>query len=90
MQVEFDGGKDEANRRKHGLSLAATAEMDFLLAQIIPDDWRDYGEARLWAVAPIGGRLHVLTFTMRGEAVRASSLRKVNARERRRYEQRSR
>lgn len=89
MQVEFDGGKDEPNRRKHGLSLAATAEMDFLLAQIIPDDWRDYGEARLWAVAPIGGRLHVLTFTMRGEAVRAISLRKANARERRRYEQRS-
>ena len=90
MQVEFDGGKDEANRRKHGISLAAAAEMDFLLAQIIQDDRRDYGEARLWAVAPIGGRLHVLTFTMRGEAVRAISLRKANARERRRYEQRSR
>lgn len=64
--------------------------MDFLRAQIIPDDRRDYGEARLWAVAPIGGRLHVLTFTMRGEAMRAISLRKANARERRRYEQRSR
>ena len=90
MEVEFDGGKDEANRRKHGISLAAAAEMDFLLAQIIPDDRRDYGEARLWAVAPISGRLHVLTFTMRGEAVRAISLRKANERERRRYERRDR
>ena len=89
MRVEFDGEKDRANRRKHGISLATAAEMDFLVAQIIPDDRRDYGEARLWAVAPIGGRLHVLTFTMRGEAVRAISLRKANARERRRYEQRS-
>ena len=90
MEVEVDGGKDEANRRKHGISLAAAAEMDFLVAQIIQDDRRDYGQARLWAVAPIGGRLHVLTSTMRGEAVRAISLRKANARERRRYEQRSR
>lgn len=90
MKVEFDSGKDRANRRKHGISLAAAAEMDFLVAQIIPDDRRDYGEDRLWAVAPIGGRLHVLTFTMRGEVVRAISLRKANDRERRRYEQRDR
>ena len=90
MKVEFDGEKDRANRRKHGISLAAAAEMDFLVAQIIPDDRRDYGEARLWAVAPIGGRLHVLTFTMRGEVVRAISLRRANERERRRYEQRDR
>jgi uncharacterized DUF497 family protein len=90
MKVEFDSEKDWANRRKHGISLAAAAEMDFLVAQIIPDDRRDYGEARLWAVAPIGGRLHVLTFTMRGEVVRAISLRKANDRERRRYERRDR
>ncbi|MFO1050223.1 MAG: BrnT family toxin [Geminicoccaceae bacterium] len=86
MEVEFDGEKDRANRRKHGISLAAAAEMDFIVAQIIPDDRRDYGEARLWAVAPIGGRLHVLTFIIRGEVVRAISLRKANDRERRRYE----
>lgn len=87
MQVEFDGGKDEANRRKHGISLAAAAEMDFLLAQIIPDDRRDYGEHRFRACGWIGGRLHMLVFTRRGEVMRAISLRKANARERRRYEQ---
>ena len=90
MRIEFDSEKDRINRQKHGLSLAAAAEMDFLAAQIIPDDRRDYGETRLWAVAPIGGRLHILAFTMRGDAVRAISLRKANDRERRRYEQRTR
>jgi uncharacterized protein len=88
MQIEFDSDKDRANRRKHGISLAAAAEMDFPAAQIIPDDRRDYGEARLWAVAPIGGRLHILTFTLRGATVRAISLRKANERERKRYERR--
>lgn len=87
MQVEFDGAKDEANRRKHGISLAAAAEMDFLLAQIIPDDRRDYGEKRFRACGWIGGRLHMLVFTRRDEVMRAISLRKANARERRRYEQ---
>jgi uncharacterized DUF497 family protein len=53
---------------------------------IIPDLRRDYGEARYWAVGPIGGRLHVLAFTMRGQVLRAISLRKANERERRRYE----
>lgn len=90
MQIEFDSRKDRANRRKHGISLTAAEGMDFLAAQIIPDDRRDYGEARLWAVAPLGDRLHVLTFTLRGDAVRAISLRKANDRERKRYEQRNR
>lgn len=90
MRVEFDSEKDRINRQKHGMSLAAAADMDLLAAQIIPDDRRDYGEARLWAVAPIEGRLHILTFTMRGNTVRAISLRKANDRERKRYEQRTR
>jgi hypothetical protein len=55
-----------------------------------PDERRDYGEARLWAVAPIGDRLYILAFTMRGERMRAISLRKTNERERKRYEQRER
>lgn len=90
MKLEFDRDKDRANLRKHGISLRAAVEIDLLAAQIIPDDRRDYGEARLWAVAPIWGRLYVLTFTMRGDTVRAISLRKANDRERKRYERRNR
>jgi uncharacterized DUF497 family protein len=87
MKVEFDSEKDRANRRKHGISLAAAAEMDFLVAQIVPDNRRDYGETRFRACGWIGGRLHMLVFTLRGDVVRAISLRKANEREKRRHEQ---
>jgi uncharacterized protein len=85
MEIEFDDQKDLINREKHGISLAAAAEMDISTATIIPDERRDYGEARYWAVGPIADRLHILAFTMRGDTVRAISLRKANDRERKRY-----
>jgi uncharacterized protein len=85
MQVEFDGKKDRINRQKHGLSLAAAAEMDMLAARVIPDERRDYGEARFRAYGWIGGRLHMLAFTMRGDTIRAISLRRANATEVRRH-----
>ena len=59
--------------------------MDFGKVTIIPDLRRDCGQARHWAIGPIEGRLHVLAFTMRGEVLRAISLRKANQRERKRY-----
>ena len=85
MRIEFDSEKDRANRRKHGLSLAAAAEMDLLAALVIPDERRDYGEARFRAYGRIGGRLHLLAFTMRGDTLRAISLRRANATEIRRH-----
>ncbi len=85
MDVEFDGDKDHFNRSKHGVSLSAANDMDFASASIIADERFDYGEPRYWAVGDIDGRLHVLAFTMRGETLRAISLRKANARERKRY-----
>lgn len=90
MNVEFDAEKDEANRRKHGVSLALAAAMDFDETVVIPDERRDYGEARFRAFGPIHGRLHVLAFTMRGGTLRAVSLRKANPRKGRLYERRHR
>ncbi|MCG5260166.1 BrnT family toxin [Cupriavidus gilardii] len=46
-----------------------------------------YGETRYIAYAPIGTRLHCLVFTLRGDTLRAISLRKANFREVRDYEQ---
>lgn len=86
MRIEFDEVKDGINREKHGISLAAAAEMDFEAAKVIPDERRDYGELRYWAIGPIGGRLHVLAFTMRRDTLRVISLRRANARERKRHE----
>jgi uncharacterized DUF497 family protein len=87
--MEFDPDKDEINWLKHGLSLAAAADMDLAAALIEPDQRYPYGEARFQAIGPIAGRLYLLAFTMRGDTVRAISLRKANNRERRRYEQKT-
>lgn len=87
MRIEFDDGKDAINRRKHGLSLADAAFMDFDTAFVVPDERQVYGEARFQALGLIDGRLHVLAFTMRGEVLRAISLRKANSREVKRHDQ---
>ena len=87
MQIEFDPAKDRINLEKHGISLAAAADIDLNSAIVIEDRRVDYSEARFLAYAPIAGRLHVLWFTMRGTVVRAIGLRRANRRERRQYEQ---
>ncbi len=87
MKIEFDPDKDDINRAKHGISLAVAADMDLAAALIEPDQRHPYGEARFQAIGPIAGRLHLLIFTMRGDTVRAISMRKANARERKRYDQ---
>lgn len=89
MKIELDPEKDTLNRAKHGVSLAAAADMDFEVALVEPDHRHSYGEARFQAIGPISGRLHLLAFTMRGDALRAISLRRANARERRRYGQKT-
>ncbi len=81
MKIEFDPDKDAINRRKHGLSLADAERMDFDTAAYALDDRYAYGEDRFQALGRIEGRLHMLVFTMRGDVLRAISLRKANPRE---------
>ena len=87
MQIEFDPVKDRINLRKHGISLAAAADIDLDTAIVIEDRRFDYGEIRFLAYAPIEDRLHVLWFTMRGTVIRAIGLRRANRRERNKYGQ---
>lgn len=87
MQIEFDPAKDETNQRKHGVSLAAAGSMDWSTALIRQDDRKLYGERRLQAYGLLNGRLYQVVFTPRNGAVRVISLRKVNKREERFYEQ---
>ncbi len=90
MKIEFDPAKDTINRRKHGVSLADALRLDIEAAFIVSDERRAYGEVRLQAYGLIEGRLYVLAFAMRGDVLRAISLRKANSREVRRYGQGSR
>jgi uncharacterized DUF497 family protein len=85
VQIEFDPVKDRINLRKHGISLAAAADIDLDGAIIIEDRRFDYGESRFLAYASIAGRPHVLWFTMRGAVVRIIGLRRANRRERTKY-----
>lgn len=87
IDIEFDPAKDEINKRKHGVSLADAGLIEWETAKIIEDDRKDYQETRYQGLGMIGGRLHFITFTFRGNAMRVISLRKANRREGKYYEQ---
>ena len=65
MPFAFDPGKDATNLGKHGLSLAAAAELSWEAALVWLDDRADYGEARMVALAPIGDILYFVAFVDR-------------------------
>lgn len=75
--LEFDPDKDAANLAKHGVSLARAAELE-LLARV--EDGR-FGERRFRAYGLIDGALYCLAYTLRGEALRAISLRRAHWKE---------
>ncbi|WP_371257065.1 BrnT family toxin [Pandoraea sp. SD6-2] len=58
--------------------------MDTALVGI--DDRRNYNEERFVTLGLIGDRVHVMVFTVRGEAIRVISLRKANRREVKQYD----
>lgn len=79
--IVFDPDKDATNLRKHGVSLAAAARLDWNAALAWIDDRADYGELRIVALAPIGDRLFFVVFVDRYEGRRIISLRRANRRE---------
>jgi uncharacterized DUF497 family protein len=85
VKIEF-AAKDEANQAKHGVSLAAAAEIDLDGAVIFEDLRLEYGERRYIAFAPLNGRLYAMCFTVRSGVIRVIGLRKANQREREKYE----
>lgn len=85
MTVVFDPVKDAANRAKHGVSLGRASEIDLATAVVRSDKRHDYGEPRWRAYGMIDARMHMFVFTIRDGSLRAISLRRANAKERRRY-----
>lgn len=79
MKVEWDPEKQSANIAKHGLSLEQAAQMDWDRALVNAQTVQ--GERRYRASAPIGDRVHICVYTLRGEVFRIISLRKANRRE---------
>ncbi|MDR1709498.1 MAG: BrnT family toxin [Candidatus Accumulibacter sp.] len=86
MDIEFDPAKDAKNRRKHGVSLALAEDFEWETAVWREDDRDDdYGEQRFEVTGLIGDQVHVFVFCLRGEAIRAISLRRAIPKEARRY-----
>ena len=65
MRFHFDPGKDAIKLSKHGLSLAAAADLRWEAALVWIDDRADYGELRMVALAPIGDTLYFAAFVDR-------------------------
>jgi uncharacterized protein len=87
MSVEFDPTKDEANRQKHGVSLAeGDGVLSDPLALTMEDEFVE-GEQRFASLGMnIFDSLMVVIWTSRGANIRVISVRKAEPKERRNYE----
>ena len=88
MKFDWDGRKELANRRKHGVSFqeAATIFGD-PLAATIPDPDHSYGESRFLTVGySSNSRLLVVSHTEEGDNFRIINAREANTYERKAYE----
>jgi len=86
MKIEFDPDKDDANKEKHGVSLAFAADVMIDPHRVEILDLRfDYGEDR-WAVfGMVENRVWICVYTLRGDACRVINVRKANDRETKQY-----
>ncbi|KKL79025.1 hypothetical protein LCGC14_2018990 [marine sediment metagenome] len=89
MKYEWDENKRAANLTKHDIDFIDAEHFDWSSAIETIDDRFNYIEERWVALGFIGNRLHVLTYTGRGENIRLISLRKANKREREYYEEKT-
>ena len=83
MGIEFDAAKDEANIAKHGASLARTADLD--IRAFIENSREEDGERRFRLYGLLDQVPQCAIVTLRGDQVRAISLRKANRTERKRH-----
>lgn len=85
MMMIWDEAKRQANLAKHGLDFVGAEAIfdDFLLVR---EDAREaYGEPRYIALGVKSGRVVVLAYAERDDAIRLISLRKANTHEQARY-----
>jgi len=85
MDIAFDTAKNLSNIDKHGVSLAAAADIEWDDALVWSDERYNYGEPRMCAIGYIGMRLFYVVYVDRADVRRIISLRKANTREVKRY-----
>ena len=86
LQFEWDDAKDTANAAKHGVEFAIASNVfrDVFAIERI-DDRQEYGEERYNIIGMVEGRMLLVVYTMRGEAIRIISARGATPHEQRRY-----
>jgi uncharacterized DUF497 family protein len=86
VEVEWDGRKAAANRKKHGVDFAdAITALHDEMALTIKGEGTDE-ERFITTGTDALGRVLVLVYTWRDDRLRVISARKATARERRQYE----
>ena len=80
MDFEWDGAKEQANRKKHGVDFRTAARV-FL----DPYDLDATGEPRFNAIGLVDGRMLFVAYTVRGDIVRVVSARGAEPHEKRKY-----
>lgn len=87
MVYQWNRDKATANLRKHGIDFAdAVSVFSDDLALTVPDERFD--EERFVTIGLDGfGRVLVVVYTLRGEAIRVISARKASRQERQQYEE---
>lgn len=85
MILTFDPDKRAATLEHRGLDFADAVRVFAGEHFQIEDDRMDYGETRWITVGRLGRTLVVVVWTPRGAARRIVSMRKCNARERKKY-----
>jgi uncharacterized DUF497 family protein len=85
VKIEFDPAKSARNAAQRRLPFELAAELDWSAARVRPDERRDYGEERYFALVPMFGRLYAVCYCVRVDARRIISFRKANKREEQAY-----
>jgi uncharacterized DUF497 family protein len=88
MGFEWDEKKNQSNQQKHGLNFADVPQVFAGRTLTFEDSRQVYGEPRYLTVGSLAGRVVIIAHTLRGDATRIISMRKANARERARYQER--
>jgi len=82
MEFEWDDRKADSNLIKHGVGFqTATAVFTDERRRTEADLRHEYGELLFTTLGRVGEHVYVVTYTMRGDAVRIISVRKANRRE---------
>lgn len=85
MRIDFNPAKDDANRTKHGVSLALAREFDWLAGQIQPAK-TVAGEDRWRLVVVHDGIVYTVIFTVRADVRWIISVRAASRKERREFQ----